>query len=421
MKKTLRMLTFLLLLACLTGACKKDLFDSGKAKMITELSFHNDSVDQYHDWTLIIDWNVRVKANVKGARRIELLSGNPYTDKNVEIVASSAARQDDVVDMYCSLPVISDSLYAAAIDSTGHYYVVAVPSEQSDVDFSKLNTVNKGTLKDIGQQEVYYCYCSSYPLPSTTWGFNDCVLRISQEVIDKRTLRINVTLQAVGTTSQIAAALRLDGISYEQVEKVEPVGGSNFKRAEDLSRVFIEDESVLLKGLDGSAVINMFDDAHAAFYNKTNNLGTVYRYRYNVKHGNTDNCYEFASPSVSYDVTFKTDRFAHTVTYSVLDPFILVNYSGTIWEVHKYKYKFKETLYSYFSGNPLAYNNGFSWALEIPYSWFRYPQTDYSMGSYKRGALYGSYQTFDHSFGEWGTDHTKARDWYLYPNTSMVY
>ena len=421
MKQSLRILTFLLLLTCLTGACKKEMFDGDKAKKITELSFHNDSVDQFHDWTLIKDWNVLVTANVKGVRRIELLSGNPYTTKNVDVVAGRTARQNDVVEMYCSLPVICDSLYAAAIDSTGHYYVVAVPERQYDVNFSKLNTVNKGTLKNIDQQEVYYCYCSSYPVPSSTWGFNDCVLRISQEIIDSRTLRINVTLQAVGTTSQIGGALRLNGVSYDQVEKIEPVGGSNFKRAEDVSRMFVDDESVLLRGQDGSAVINMFDDAHAAFYNKTNNQGMVFRYKYNVKHGNSDNCYEFASPSVSYDVTFKNDRLANAITFTELDPFILVNYAGTVWEVHKYRYKFKETLFSYFSGNPLAYDNGFSWALEIPYTWFRYPLTGNSMGSYKKGALYGSYQEFDHSFGEWGTDHTKARDWYLYPNTSMVY
>lgn len=421
MKQTLRILTFLLLLACLTGACKKDMFDGDKAKKITELTFHNDSVDQHHDWTLLIDWNVRVKANVKGVRRIELLSGNPYTAKNVDVVASRTARQNDVVEMFCSLPVICDSLYAAAVDSLGRYVVVAVPEQQYDVDFSKLNTVNKNIQMDIDPQEVYYCYCSSYPEPSKTWGYNDCVMRISKELIDSRTLRINVMLQAVGTTSQIGGALRLDGVSYDDVEKIEPVGGSNFKRAEGLSRMFVDDESVLLRGQDGSAVINMFDDAHAAFYNKTNTQGMVFRFKYNVKHGNTDDCYEFASPFVSYDVTFKNDRFANTITFTDLDPFILVNYAGTIWEVHKYRYKFKEILFSYFSGNPLAYNNGFSWALEVPYTWFRYPLTGNSMGSYKKGALYGSYQTFDHSFGEWGTDRTKARDWYLYPNTSMVY
>jgi LruC domain-containing protein len=226
---------------------------------------------------------------------------------------------------------------------------------------------------------------------------------------------------AVGTTTQIAAALRLDGVSYDQVEKIEPVRGSNFRRVDDLPRYFIKDESVKLRGQDGSVVINLFDDAHAAIYSKTNNQGLVYRYRYNVKHGNSSDCYEFSQPSVSYDVVFKNEGMANLLTFTSFDPFILVNYAGTIWEVHKYKYKFNETLYSYYSGNPQAYNNGYTWALEIPYSWFRYPLIERSMGSYKNGALYGAYQTFDHSFGEWGANRKIARDWYLYPNTSMVY
>lgn len=421
MKQTLRLLVCMATLTLILGACKKEMFDSDTAKKIMDLSFHNDTVDKYHDWTLISDWNVRVKANVEGVRSIKLLSGNPYADEKVEQVGVREANQDDVIEMSCSLPVIADSLYIAAVDDKEHYYVVAVGPQQYDVDFSKLNTVNQGTLKDVGHQEVFYCFCSSYPEPSETWGFNDCVLRISTELRSSRTLRITVTLQAVASVTQIAAALRLDGVSYNQVEKIEPVGGSNFKRAEKLARNFIKDEDVLLKGQDGSAVINMFDDAHAAFYNKTNSQGMVFRYRYNVKHSNTGGCYEFTSPSISYDVTFKNEGMANTITYTALDPFILVNYAGTIWEIHKYRYKFKEILYSYYSGQPLAYNNGFTWALEIPYSWFRYPLTDNSMGSYKKGALYGAYQTFDHSFGEWGADRYKARDWYLYPNTSMVY
>lgn len=421
MRHTLRILALFLLLSCVLGACKKNMFDADTAKKIMDISFHNDTVDKYHDWTLIADWFVQVKANVKGVRRIELLSGNPYTDSKAEVVANSVASKDEVVDINCSLPIIADSLYVAAVDSTGHYTVVAVSPNQNYVDFSKLNTVNKDTKADCGQQEVYYCYCSSYPAPSETWGFNDCVLRISKELRDSRTLRITVTLQAVGTTTQIAAALRLDGIDYNQVEKIEIAKGSNFRRAENLPRYFIKDESLKLRGQDGSAVINLFDDAHAAFYSKTNNQGIVYRYRYNVKHGNTSDCYEFSQPSVSYDVVFKNEGLANTITYTALDPFILVNYAGTIWEVHKYRYKFKEILYSYFSGNPQAYNNGYTWALEIPYTWFRYPSTGNSMGSYKKGALYGAYQTFDHSFGEWGADRKSSNDWYLYPNTSMVY
>lgn len=421
MRQIMRLLTGFVLTACVLTACKKDMFDTGTAKKIMDLSFHNDTVDKYHQWTLIDDWHIRVTANVKGVKRVELLSANPYTSDKAEVVANSAAREDTVMLMSCTLPAIADTLYAAAVDDSEHYHVVAVTPQQYDVNFSTLNTYNADKLLTIGQQDVYYCYCSSYPEPSESWGFNDCVLRISKEQRSSRTLRITVTVEAVGTVSQIAAALRLDGISYEQVEKVEPVGGNNFRRADNLARTIIKDEDVLLRGQDGSAVINMFDDAHAAFYPKTNTQGTIYRYRYNVKHSNTADCYEFTSPSVSYDVTFKSDGMANGITFSTFDPFILVNYAGTIWEVHKYKYKFKEILYSYYSGQPLAYNNGYTWALEIPYSWFRYPLTGNSMGSYKKGALYGAYKTFDHSFGEWGTDRNVAQDWYLYPTTSMVY
>lgn len=421
MRQAIRLFVGFVMLSMMLSACKKEMFDPDLAKKIMDLSFHNDTVDQYHNWTLIEDWSVQVEANVKGVRRIELLSGNPYTDENAEVVANSTASMGDVMDLSCSLPSIVDSLYVAAVDSTDHYTVVAVTPQQYHINFSTLNTVNSGTILGVGQQEMFYCFCSSYPAPSETWGFNDCVLRISKELRDSRTLRITVTLLAVGTTAQIAAALRLDGIDYDQVEKIDIVKGSNFRRAENLPRYFIKDESLKLRGQDGSAVINLFDDAHAAFYSKTNNQGIVYRYRYNVKHGNSSDCYEFSQPSVSYDVVFKNEGIANFMTYTLFDPFILVNYAGTTWEVHKYKFKFNETLYSYFSGNPQAYNNGYTWALEIPYTWFRYPSADNSMGSYKKGALYGAYQTFGHSFGEWGADRKSSNDWYLYPNTSMVY
>ncbi len=420
MRQTQSLMISLLLLSCIFSSCKKDMFDADTAKKIMELSFHNDSVDKNHDWTLISDWKVRVKANVKNVQRIELLSGNPYTNDKAEIVAVSPATEDTVMVMSCSLPVIADSLFAAAVDGSGRYYVVPIV-QQEYVDFSGSDVISTGTLHDIGQQEMYYCYCSSYPEPSDKWGYNDCVLRIWKQQISSRTICITVTLQAVGTTKQIAAALRLAGVNYDQVEKIELLGGSNFKRVDNLPRYYIRDDNVLLRGQDGSAVINMFDDAHAAFYNKTSSQGVVFRYRYNVKHGNTADYYEFVQPSVGYVVTFKEEGLANTLTYSALDPFLLVNYGGTTWEVHKYLYKFNETLYSYYSGNPSAYDNGFAWALEIPYTWFRYPLAGESMGSYKKGVLYGAYQTFGHSFGEWGTDRQHSRDWYLYPNNSIVY
>ena len=163
MRQTLRLLTALVLLSCVLGACKKEMFDANTAVTIMELSFHNDSVDKHHDWSLIDDRQLKVTANVKGVRRIELLSGNPYTDKNVEIMATRTVTENSTVVMRCSMPKIAETLYVAAVDSAEHYYVVAADTLQYNVDFSDLNTVNSGTLMSIGEQEVYYCFCASYP------------------------------------------------------------------------------------------------------------------------------------------------------------------------------------------------------------------------------------------------------------------
>ena len=121
MRQTLKLLISVLLLTCMLGACKKDMFDPDTAKKMMELTFHNDTVDKRHAWTLIEDWSVLVTANVKGVRRIELLSGNPYTNDKTEVVGISTASMGDVMELRCSLPSVSDSLYVAAVDSTGRY------------------------------------------------------------------------------------------------------------------------------------------------------------------------------------------------------------------------------------------------------------------------------------------------------------
>ena len=64
MKQTLRLLTALLLLSCMLGACKKEMFNANTAQKITELSFHNDFVHCFQlkvylkcRYNLIISWH----------------------------------------------------------------------------------------------------------------------------------------------------------------------------------------------------------------------------------------------------------------------------------------------------------------------------------------------------------------------------
>ena len=401
-------------------SCKKDFFDKDTATEITKATFHNDTVDAGHTWSLLKEDLIRVTANVTGVQRIDLLTANPYVSDKAEVLNTASVTEGEEVLLMYSSPVINDSIYADAVTRSGNHVVKAIAVGTQTTDFTTLNTKNSGTFKDINAQEVYYCYCNTFPKPSTTWDFNDCVFRISKEVIDDYTLRLNVTLEAMGTLTKTAAAIRLPGVEYNDVESVTIVGNRSFVKNKDIERTYITEEDLLLKGLDGSAVINLFDDGHMAFYSRVDQTGALYRYFYNVNHTVNTTYAQFASPTVNFDIKFKQKDIAHDITWTSIDPFIVCAYSAVLVEIHKYKYKLNEVLFEYL-GDPMNYRNSFTWALEIPYSWFRYPLEGNAMGSLKGKGVYGTYSTIGHSFGEWGADRTQSQDWYLYPTSSMVY
>lgn len=420
MKKIFGLFIIIGLFATISG-CKKNLYDIELTKKALELTFHNDSVDKTHTWTLLDDYTIQVTANVTDVDRIEVLTVNPYApnNKSVELLATQEVEEGEDVTLIYSVPTANDSVYIAAVTDEEAYYVVAVKKGTATADFTTLNTTNKGTITTPTIQEVYYCYCNSFPQPSITWGYNDIVYRVSKEVVSDNVLRVNVTLAALGSTNQMAGALRIDGISYDDVDNIKISNGNTFNKYSGSSRLIIKEEDVMLKGQDGSAVINLFDDAHLAFYVRKEDNGKINRYLINITHTTDVTHMEFSPVTVSYDITFKKNNVARNISFGKLDPFILYYYNSNVWEVHKYAYKFKEILYSYLSGSPSSYDTGFSWALEIPYKWFRYPLEGVAMGSYKNRALYGAYQERGHSFGEWGSNKTVATDWYLYPSMSV--
>ena len=421
MKKLFGLIAVILVTCATLTSCKKNLYDPELTKEALKLTFHNDVVDPNHTWGMLDDKTVTVTANVVGVKRIEILSVNPYASegKSVELMAQRDVTENEKVSMIYSVPQINDSVYLAAVREDGTYRVVAIESGKATADFTTINTKNTGTLVSPVPQEVFYCYCNTFPQPSTTWSFTDCVMILSKEIVNPQTLRINVTLAAVGSTTQTAAGLRLDGVNFSDVESVRISNNNTFNKYENTRRTIITNDALGLQGQDGSFVINLFDDAHLAFSVPVSDAGMIGRYYINISHTTDDTHKEFSPVTVSYDVKFKKSNAAYNITFGKLDPFILYFYNSNVWEVHKYAYKFKETLYSYFSGSPSSYDTGFTWALEVPYKSFRYPLQNISMGSYKNGVIYGAYQRPNHSFGEWGADMTVARDWYLYPSANV--
>ena len=423
MKRAIWMLTICVVVAMVTTSCKKDLFDQQKAEELLKYEFHNDTIDANHTWTLLNDLTLNITANVAGTDHVEVLSANPYAGRS-EILGTAIVRENEQTTLYCSVPDIQDSIYVAAVDGSGKYTVVAIKPTSRDVNFTTLNTRNTGQLTAPTLQEVWYCFCTGFPDASATWGFNDLVLHVSKEVVNEYRLRLNVTLAAVGTTNQLAAALRLNNVRFSDVASVTVDGPSNaFIRYPDRQRLLIESSDLLLEARDGTAVINLFDDAHAVYKIIESSNGVVTRALFNVSHDVLAGAAfaEWSPVTVSYDIVFREPGRARRISYGDFDPFIVYYRLAMRMEVHKYTYKLHESLNSMYEGKGAAYDNGYTWALEVPYTWFRYPTYGNAMGSYKNGAIFGAYQRMTHSFGEWAADRNTAKDWYLYPVTTMVY
>lgn len=405
-----------------TTSCNKNEFDKEVADTMKLLTFHNDKVDPHHNWSLINDWGIKVLANSPDVKRIEILSQNPYTSVYSEVLAARETTEGEEVYLYYSVPTMCDSVYVAAVNSKEEYKIVAVPyMTPNTVNFSKLNTKNSGLFNKLQNQKVWYCYDISFPEPSNTWSYNDVVMSLSKEYVNEYVMRITVTLHALGTTKQVAAGLRLSGVKYEKVEQVYVEGDNKFIKDPDAKRYIIEDKDLLLKANDGSAVINLFDDAHAAFFGQHNENGTITRYKFNVSHTSGPEYMGYPDVSVTYNVIFNEPGLTTRLGFTDFDLFVSYFYITAPWEVHKYRYKFQETIAEYYQGNQNAYADKFTWALEIPFSQFRYPTAGNAMGSYKNSVSYGTYNKLYHSFGEWGTNMNQATDWFLYPNSGMVY
>jgi len=109
-------------------------------------------------------------------------------------------------------------------------------------------------------------------------------------------------------------------------------------------------------------------------------------------------------------------------TQAMLDPFVMAEYNGGVWETHLDEYRDAQVLYEY----PSPAIKDLPWALMVPTRDFHYPLEGNEIGFRKKladgnVALFGAYMTKGHAFGEWIEDYTQARDWYLYPTDNQVF
>ena len=405
------------------NGCNRMVFEVDQIPELMAEAFPIDTVDNRHDWNLVRKRLINVVASVPGESRIEkvqILTGNPYQTAGTEILTEKNVRSGSYMSLYAEMPITLDltSLWVAAISSSGKYYVTPYAGS-GEVRFDGGNVISSGNLQKPTLQAFTYLFEEDFPLPGD-FDFNDVVLRISKEHPASNIMKLHVTLVAVGADNMLGAAIRLPSIDYNDVESITIDEGKRFDEDYPVRRYYIDNNDIYSRGFDGSAVINLFDDAHWVINPETKN-GRIMRIHYNTAKEEKENVSaKKPTQTRTYTIVVKEGKDLSNVTLESLDPFIIKNYNSANTEVHTFKYKYTQVLWMFYKGNVVDRDH-MAWALLVPSSTFQYPVEGMPIGRYRNGENVGAYSRYGHSFGQWGRNMNTSQDWWLYPVSSLVY
>ena len=275
-----------------------------------------------------------------------------------------------------------------------------------------------------------YCFEDNFP-DAGDYDFNDVVLTVTPTLNDK-TLTIQVSLDAVGATENVAAAIRLTTVKSTDLERYtvtqgfaspEDAGGLGTYENIESNETFIPENQEPNK--TNNMVIVLFKDAHWAINPQKTSTGAVERIFFNtVKPGDY---YErnVDVKTAKYTLVFKdADKAKTMLAENLYDVFIVEPYNGAYWEVHTVQNGFKtKQVITHLKTEPGysdAYGSNKPWAIMVPGD-FKYPYEWQVIGKRSGGVLTGAYQTAGHSFAEWAENSETATDWHLYPTSGLVY
>lgn len=409
-----------------------DLFDQQITQNISDSLSPVDSLDRYHNWLLTDSRSVTVVANANvNAQWLKILTADPRQDADAEVATQVMIADGETTSLSFCYPKILTTLYAALVDDQGLYTVATFTPNDRKVDFSDpLYTKQMISYTPLPQTFVY-CYEEEMPdFLKVDFDFNDVILNISYERTGEREVRFHVQLAAVGTDRQVGAAIRLKNFKYDEIESITTEGDASFnvnnKGQEVPKQILVvhKKKDPLLESLnDRDAVINLFCDAHwatGALQTGDENYGVLQRKLYNVKKGSGTDYQTMVPREITYIVTFKDKSGLEYLDFDLIDPFIIKEYNGGIFEVHQYANRNDCVLNDY----KIAEIVKLPWSLVIPYKKFRHPLEGENIGFKKKNVLsFGAYGKRGHSFGEWSMNHELSQDWYLneYASDNQVY
>ena len=238
-------------------SCNKDMFDEEEYIKLVEVAQPVSGIDASHDWDLTASYNmtVTIGSAYRDMSRLQILSENPASGRSATLLGDYLLSGNEREAVTFTAPRTMTKFYAALVDSEGRYNVAPFTSYDRSVDFSDPLVTNASAISTMTTQAYTYCFEDEMPQPGD-YDYNDVVLRISQERTAKNQITLNVTLAAVGSLSQVAAAIRLVGYTYDQIESITTVDGVTFDEGYKKSSLpFIDSNELLVAGSDNAAVI----------------------------------------------------------------------------------------------------------------------------------------------------------------------
>ena len=266
-----------------------------------------------------------------------------------------------------------------------------------------------------------YCFEDNFPTPGD-YDFNDVVLTVTPTLNDK-TLTIKVSLDAVGGTETIAAAMRLVGVnssdlvSYTVTKAFPSIDemswGATYHNIEHSDGFVKEDEN---PNNTNNMVIVLFKDAHWAINPENDNSGGPKRVFYNTVEPGDFYTNNVPPTTAIYTLVFNDeDKAKSMLAKNLYDVFIVEPYNGSYWEVHTVENGFK-TLQVITPTKPegysQAYGDNMPWAIMVSGD-FKYP--------YEWKSITNAYKEPGHSFAEWAENSSTATDWYDHPTSGLVF
>lgn len=421
-------------------------FDQEKYDTLVADAFPVKDIDATQTWKAVKEVTASVWLPSTSAYEVFFFTGQPQAASS-RLLQHCTLEGSTIQSVAMAVPQDISSVYVAMVDGDGKVYGgsqrVNGDVFRADLSSASVSSLTPSRLREVEPMAFTFCYDEDFP-STGDYDFNDVVMAVST---DKRygsqrnapdTLLVDVTLRAVGTLGSIGAAMRLSGVSPEDVEKSYEVADEFAFYPYAESMVPLPDKDHQLRFVDDldsrlrDAYVPVFDDAHYAINGgQLDETGGVLRRYYNTvmpsdmssSQTGKETAASISPVTCRYRFVFQPSARTRLRDFNVtkVDLFAVTSYNGAFFEVHTLPYKTTGVIHTTISDNYAdSYSSNYPWALLLPGD-FLYPREGVAIGSLSSNIYGGAYQLPGHSFADWARDKNKANDWFRYPEKRNVY